>query len=55
MTNAGTRHAGTTTLLLIQVVIGYEWLVSALTTVLRGEFPEGLAAQLQGFEGSAPA
>ena len=46
MPNAGTRHAGTTALLLIQVVIGYEWLVSALTKIVRADFPAGLAGQL---------
>ena len=46
MTCTGTRNAGTTTLLLIQVVIGYEWLVSGLTKISRGDFAAGLAAQL---------
>ena len=41
-----TRNSGTTALLLIQVVIGYEWLVSAITKLLRGDFPAGLAGQL---------
>ncbi|MDX6482204.1 MAG: thiosulfate dehydrogenase (quinone) large subunit [Gaiellaceae bacterium] len=54
MTTAGTRRAGTTTLLLIQVVIGYEWLVSALTKLSRGDFPAGLAAQLGDMSKDAP-
>ena len=54
MTNAGTRNAGTTTLLLIQVVIGYEWLVSALTKLIRGDFPAGLAAQLGDMSKASP-
>ena len=41
MSNAGTRNAGTTTLLLIEVVIGYEWLVSALTKPVRADSPPG--------------
>ena len=41
-----TRNAGTTALLLIQVVIGYEWLVSGLTKLLHAGFPAGLAGQL---------
>ncbi len=46
MNDAKTRNAATTTLLLIQVVIGYEWLVSAITKLVRGDFPAGLAGQL---------
>ena len=54
MTNAETRNAGTTTLLLIQIVIGYEWLVSGLTKLVRGDFPAGLAAQLGDMSKDAP-
>jgi hypothetical protein len=54
MSTTGTRNAGTTTLLLIQVVIGYEWLVSALTKLIRGDFPAGLAAQLGDMSKDSP-
>lgn len=33
-------------LLLIQIVIGYEWFVSGLTKIVRGGFPSGLAEEL---------
>lgn len=33
-------------LLAVQVVIGYEWLMSGLTKVVRGGFPSGLADEL---------
>jgi thiosulfate dehydrogenase [quinone] large subunit len=42
-------------LLLIQVCIGYEWLVSGLTKVVHGDFPAGLAAQLRDMSHAAPA
>lgn len=34
-------------LLLVQLVIGYEWAMSGLTKVARGGFPQGLAAELR--------
>jgi len=34
-------------LLVVQILIGYEWLVSGLTKLVRGGFPAGLAAELQ--------
>ena len=55
MTNAGTRNAGTTTLLLIQVVLGYEWLVSGLTKLVRADFPAGLAARLGEMSKDSPS
>ena len=42
-------HAGRLALagfLVIQVFLGYEWLMSGLTKVWRGGFPSGLAAEL---------
>lgn len=33
-------------LLLIQIIIGYEWFVSGLTKIVRGGFPSGLAEEL---------
>jgi thiosulfate dehydrogenase (quinone) large subunit len=41
-------------LLLIQVCIGYEWLVSGLTKIVHGDFPEGLAAELRDMSKAAP-
>jgi thiosulfate dehydrogenase [quinone] large subunit len=54
MNTTQTRNAATTTLLLIQIVIGYEWLVSGLTKLVRGDFPAGLAAQLGDMSKGAP-
>jgi uncharacterized membrane protein YphA (DoxX/SURF4 family) len=54
MPNAETRNAGTTALLLVQVVIGYEWLVSAMTKLVRGDFPAGLARQLGEMSTASP-
>ena len=34
-------------LLLVQVFIGYEWFMSGLTKIYRGDFPGGLAAELR--------
>ncbi len=34
-------------LLLVQLLVGYEWLMSGLTKVVRGGFPGGLAAELR--------
>jgi thiosulfate dehydrogenase [quinone] large subunit len=42
-------------LLLIQVCIGYEWLVSGLTKIVHGDFPAGLAAELRDMSKTAPA
>ena len=42
-----TRAAGVAALLLIQICVGYEWLVSGLTKVVRGGFVNGLAGQLR--------
>lgn len=33
-------------LLLVQILIGYEWLMSGVTKVVRGGFPSGLADEL---------
>lgn len=35
-------------LALIQAIVGYEWLVSGANKVLSGQFPQGLAAALDG-------
>jgi len=42
-------------LVLVQVVIGYEWLVSGLTKIVHGDFPAGLAAELEDMSKAAPA
>jgi len=34
-------------LLLVQLLVGYEWLMSGLTKIVRGGFPSGLAAELR--------
>ena len=43
---AAMRTASAAGYLLIQAVIGYEWLVSGLTKIVHGDFPGGLAADL---------
>jgi thiosulfate dehydrogenase [quinone] large subunit len=47
--------AAVVALLLIQVCIGYEWLVSGLTKLVHGDFPAGLAAELQDMSKAAPS
>lgn len=42
-------------LLLAQLCVGYEWLVSGLTKIAHGDFPSGLAAQLGDLGKQAPA
>ena len=34
-------------LLLVQLLVGYEWLMSGLTKIVRGGFPSGLADELR--------
>jgi thiosulfate dehydrogenase [quinone] large subunit len=41
-------------LLLVQLVVGYEWLFSGLTKLHRGDFPDGLAAALDDAGKGAP-
>jgi thiosulfate dehydrogenase [quinone] large subunit len=41
-------------LLLIQLLVGYEWLMSGLTKIVRGGFPSGLAAELKDKSKGAP-
>lgn len=40
------RGAGTAGLLVVAMVVGYEWFVSGLTKFVRGGFPAGLAEEL---------
>ena len=48
-------RAGLVGLLLVQILIGYEWLISGLTKVIDGGFPQGLAAELRDTSQAAPA
>lgn len=48
------RNTATAALLLVQICIGYEWLVSGLTKVVRGDFTSGLSAELHEMAHSAP-
>jgi thiosulfate dehydrogenase [quinone] large subunit len=34
-------------LLLVQLLVGYEWLMSGVTKIVRGDFPSGLAGELR--------
>ena len=42
-------------LLVVQIAIGYEWLISGLTKVIDGGFPRGLAAELRDSSTAAPS
>jgi hypothetical protein len=42
-------------LLLVQLLVGYEWFVSGLTKVVRGGFPGGLAGELREKSAGAPS
>ncbi|HEY3576701.1 MAG TPA: hypothetical protein VGK68_01750 [Gaiellaceae bacterium] len=41
-------------LLLVQICVGYEWLISGLTKAVHGDFTSGLPAQLHEMSKSAP-
>ena len=49
------KSAAVLALLLIQICIGYEWLVSGLTKIVHGDFPAGLAAELRDMSQAAPS
>ena len=34
-------------LLLVEMIIGYEWLVSGVVKVVKGDFPSGLANEIR--------
>jgi hypothetical protein len=34
-------------LLAVQLIVGYEWLMSGVTKIVRGDFPSGLAGELR--------
>ena len=42
-------------LLVIQAAIGYEWAMSGLTKIVRGDFPSGLGAELRDKSQGAPS
>jgi uncharacterized membrane protein YphA (DoxX/SURF4 family) len=46
--------AAVAALLLIQVCIGYEWLVSGVSKLVHGDFPSGLAGELRDMSAAAP-
>jgi thiosulfate dehydrogenase [quinone] large subunit len=48
-------RAGLIGLLVVQILIGYEWLISGLTKIIDGGFPQGLAAELRDSSQAAPA
>ena len=54
MRTTGVRNGAVTTVLVIQLVIGYEWLVSAFTKLVHADFPAGLAAQLGDMSKDSP-
>ena len=53
-TQQASARAGLVTLLVVQIIIGYEWLISGLSKVGSGDFVSGLAANLRSSDGSAP-
>jgi uncharacterized membrane protein YphA (DoxX/SURF4 family) len=55
MAGSSVKSPGTVALLLVQVVLGYEWLVSGLTKAVRGGFPQGLADELGDMSHGAPS
>ena len=54
MAGSGVKSPGVVALLLVQVVLGYEWFVSGLTKLVRGGFPQGLADELRETSRGAP-
>jgi len=53
--NGLTSRLGLIGLLLIQILVGYEWFMSGLTKTYRGGFPGGLAGELTEKSEGAPA
>jgi uncharacterized membrane protein YphA (DoxX/SURF4 family) len=51
---ASSKNPGLVALLLVQVVLGYEWLVSGLTKLDRGGFPQGLGDELRHMSQGGP-
>ena len=54
MAGSNIKSPGIVALLLVQVVLGYEWFVSGLTKLVRGGFPQGLAEELRDLSQGAP-
>ncbi len=52
--NAAAPRLALVGLLAIQAAIGYEWVMSGLTKIVRGGFPSGLAAELREKSEGAP-
>ena len=52
-TDANIGRAGLLGLLAVQALLGYEWLMSGLTKIVRGGFPGGLADELREKSGGA--
>jgi len=52
--NAPERRSAATALSLVQLAVGYEWLVSGVSKVANGDFAPGLAAQLRDLAYHAP-
>ena len=48
-----TAGAALVALLIIQIIIGYEWLTSGITKIASGDFPSGLADDLKDESGDA--
>jgi hypothetical protein len=48
------NHLALVGLLVVQLLVGYEWFVSGLTKIVRGGFPSGLADELQVKSPGAP-
>ena len=51
---AGTGRLPLIGLLLVQIIVGYEWFMSGLTKIYRGGFPGGLANELRDKSQGAP-
>ena len=51
---AGTGRLPLIGLLLVQIIVGYEWFMSGLTKIYRGGFPSGLAGELRDKSQGAP-
>jgi hypothetical protein len=48
------NHVALVGLLVVQLLVGYEWFVSGLTKIVRGGFPSGLAGELREKSQGAP-
>jgi hypothetical protein len=49
------NHVALVGLLVVQLLVGYEWFVSGLTKIVRGGFPSGLADELREKSQGAPS